>query len=114
MEPNAWRCSQCGTVNEPGSRSCSECGRWPSLFDLQDSVVDGEEPEMLEAKPVVEPQVFVPDVFEPESAGGREPPAPVDRPSDDEEPMRRRWVGRVIPLLIFLVVIIVNLLSNRG
>jgi hypothetical protein len=110
MAPNAWRCSQCGTVNEPGSRSCSECGRWPSLFDLQDSVVDEERPELLEVDPVAEPEAFEPDAFEPDAFEPEpmaEPAAaPVARPTADEQPTRR--------LLIFLTIVVVNLLSNRG
>ena len=35
-----WRCSQCGTVNEPVANACRTCGRWPSLFDLEQSSVD--------------------------------------------------------------------------
>ena len=43
MAESPWRCSQCGTINEPVANSCRTCGRWPSLFDLQDSVVEDDE-----------------------------------------------------------------------
>lgn len=32
-----WLCPQCGTENQPDADRCRSCGRWPSLFDLDDS-----------------------------------------------------------------------------
>ena len=40
-----WRCSQCGTVNEPVANACRTCGRWPSLFDLESLDHRGETQE---------------------------------------------------------------------
>ena len=37
MADTSWTCSGCGTSNEPGSRACAGCGRWPSVFDLEGS-----------------------------------------------------------------------------
>ena len=45
MADAPWRCSECGTVNEPVANSCRTCGSWPSLFDLQDSLVEDVERE---------------------------------------------------------------------
>ena len=39
-----WRCSQCGTVNEPVANACRTCGRWPSLFDLEQSTIEADMP----------------------------------------------------------------------
>ena len=50
MAESPWRCSQCGTINEPVANSCRTCGRWPSLFDLQDSVVEDEEYDLAAAR----------------------------------------------------------------
>ena len=35
MTNTPWKCSYCGTDNQPDARSCRQCGKWPSLFDLQ-------------------------------------------------------------------------------
>ena len=67
----AWRCSQCGTVNEPGARACSGCGKWPSLFDLQNAVEGAPagtqelEPELFDPE-LFDPETFDPETFEPE------------------------------------------------
>ncbi len=65
MPDAPWRCSQCGTVNEPVANSCRTCGKWPSLFDLQDSVVEDVDYD-LPQRSVAEPEAYVPDTFEPE------------------------------------------------
>jgi hypothetical protein len=91
----AWRCSQCGTVNEPGARACRECGKWPSLFDLQDSVVEGAPLEEAEPIDVFQPETFEtetfePDTFQPEVFGEDE----ADETVEAGEPARRfpRWL----------------------
>ena len=74
-----WRCSECGTINEPVANACRTCGRWPSLFDLQESVVDDDvEPVQVEPEPfrhtsieVEEPPTFETDTFEPETYDSR-------------------------------------------
>jgi hypothetical protein len=42
MAQDRWRCPQCGTENDPGADRCRTCGRWPSIFDLQEPVPDRE------------------------------------------------------------------------
>ena len=62
MATAPWRCSQCGTINEPVANSCRTCGKWPSLFDLEDSALEDDEVDGLS---------------EPEPVPAYEPPAPV-------------------------------------
>jgi hypothetical protein len=91
-----WRCSECGTINEPVANACRTCGRWPSLFDLEASAVEEVEPERLESdearKPQVEveePPTFETETFEPKTfdldIGTTSEPAP-------EDTKRRRWI----------------------
>lgn len=49
MADAPWRCSQCGTVNEPAANSCRTCGRWPSLFDLENGAVGTDEQPAAES-----------------------------------------------------------------
>ena len=115
MAETTWRCSQCGTVNEPGSRACAGCGKWPSLFDLQEDVDKPEafEPTVFDdggdtpgSPPEVEvfdPEAFEPDQLEPESE------------SDDEPKPARglRSLTRVIVPVALLLYFLISLLSNR-
>lgn len=112
MAQNAWRCSQCGAINEPGSRACHACGKWPSLFDLQDNVVEDAQPQAA-AQPTVEvgefePQTFEPVTFDPQTyeAEGVEETA---------EPKRRtpRWLGTAVWVVIIAVWLIVNALADN-
>jgi hypothetical protein len=127
MPDAPWRCSECGTVNEPVANSCRTCGRWPSLFDLQDSLVedvareDARAPAPTAAFPadttVLEPDVFEPETFEQESF---EPealdPEPVDAEpyeldDDGEEAGKERSMGRrlasfIVPIAFAIYVVI--------
>jgi predicted ATP-dependent serine protease len=110
MAKTAWRCSQCGTVNEPDARACQSCGKWQSLFDLQDSAVPDEqvEPatfEVEEARPAVfETEPFEPEVFDEEA-------------TEAEEGGRRRrfpsWAVTAIWVIGVLVWLLVNAFSDR-
>ena len=59
MADAPWRCSQCGTVNEPVANACRTCGRWPSLFELEGSTLESE--PQVSAPP---PELYEPDVVE--------------------------------------------------
>jgi DNA polymerase III subunit alpha len=78
---NAWRCSQCGAINEPGSRACQACGKWPSLFDLQDNVVDEVSAPVVAERPAFEPETVEPEPFETKTFE----PAPVEAEELPEE-----------------------------
>ena len=127
MAKTAWRCSQCGTVNEPGARACRECGKWPSLFDLQDSAVEDEgldtqtatfgrrpasDPEVFDPE-VVDPRTFEPDVSEPNVL---EPDVFETEPDEPEERQGRfpRWVVTAVWMIGILVWIVANALGDRG
>jgi hypothetical protein len=117
MAKTAWRCSQCGTVNEPDARACRSCGKWPSLFDLQDNAVPDEElePAPFEADEF-QPDTFEPEPFEPEVFG--EEPSDVevgDVEAEGEERRGRvpRWLVTAIWVVGLLVWILVNALADR-
>ena len=115
---NAWRCSQCGAVNEAGSRSCVQCGKWPSLFDLQNSVEEAElyglEDEEYEVQ-AFEPESLDPTTFEPEPfEPGPLEPGPFKPESDEEAegPRWRRILTSVIVPLAFVVYLLISIFFN--
>ena len=111
MAKTAWRCSQCGTVNEPGARACRSCGKWPSLFDFQDSAVPDEElePATFEVDEF-QPQTFETRPFEPEVFGEE-----VEEAEDEERKSRfPRWLVSAIWVIGVLVWLLVNALADRG
>ena len=67
MADAPWRCSQCGTVNEPVANACRTCGRWPSLFELEGSTVESETQEQAPPElsdPLVEAECAEPAVVD--------------------------------------------------
>jgi predicted ATP-dependent serine protease len=110
MEPKRWRCSQCGTINEPGTRSCSNCGKWPSLFDLQDDVVEEEpRPEVVRTE-VFEAETFEPEVFRPDVSE-----VDIDEVEEGDRPGRfPRWLVTAIWVTGLAVWILINAFSDRG
>jgi hypothetical protein len=130
----AWRCSQCGTVNEPGARACSGCGKWPSLFDLQNAVEDApagaQETELFDPE-LVDPETFDPEMFEPEvfdprsfDAGTTATQAPetvepetFEDEAEDEAAERRtrlrRWAISAIWVIGIIIWFVANTFGNR-
>lgn len=104
-----------------------QCGKWPSLFDLQESVeqpafdelsgadfeVDVFEPETFEPQ-TMEPQPFEPQTIEP---GPVEPGQVEHKPVEpDEEDGRPRWLSILSSLivpLVLLVYFVIAFLSDR-
>jgi hypothetical protein len=134
MADAPWRCSQCGTINEPVANSCRTCGKWPSLFDIQDSVVEGVEredarepapfaPTLGEPAPfepdVVEPDVLEPAPFEPEpfeeAPVGRQPYELEGEVGDEPESSRRgrRWTTFIVPIAFAIYLVISFLFGER-
>jgi len=107
-----WRCSECGTVNEPVANACRTCGRWPSLFDLQESVVDEAELPAAPAElrlPRTEVEAFEPETFEPDAESAAEPePEPVP-----EGARRRRLLTSVIVPLAFVVYLVISIVFGE-
>lgn len=124
-----WRCSQCGTVNEPNANSCRSCGRWPSLFDLEQSTLEEEPPTYAERPEPVE------ESFRREASLPREVEVPIEtvEPGEEEhEPSEgpmKEWRGPENPMdrpvqgwprlaswivpIIFLLYVLVSIISNR-
>jgi hypothetical protein len=124
-----WRCSQCGTVNEPNANSCRSCGRWPSLFDLEQSAV--EQPPEVAEEVVVEQyrrDAPPPEEFEP-PAEPMEQPEPVAEDLSGLPEETPKWPGPDDPLdrpvqgwprvaswivpIIFLLYVVISIVSNR-
>lgn len=137
-----WRCSECGTINEPVANACRRCGRWPSLFDLQESVVEDVEPEHVEPEqfrdtrveveepPTFETQTFEPKTFELDVDTQAEPITEDTRrrgwidvdvqvdteevePESDETRRRRRLASFLVPLAFVVYIAISIIFGDR-
>jgi hypothetical protein len=123
MADAPWRCSQCGTVNEPVANACRTCGRWPSLFELEGSTIESEAEEMRAPVEVFRPETFEPQTFEPEHV---EPETfEVGEPVDAEEvdvdeveaepkPLWQRLTRLIIPIGVVLYIVVSSLVNNDG
>ena len=122
MPDAPWRCSQCGTLNEPVANACRTCGRWPSLFDLESSTVEPPVPtegdggfaarttDEPEAEPEPEPEIEQPAVeaelppeFDPAAEGDEPPP----------RPGWRRFARLIVPVG-FVLYLLISAIANRG
>jgi hypothetical protein len=119
-----WRCSQCGTVNEPVANACRTCGRWPSLFELEGSTLEtAEMPERAVdpyAAQTVEVEQLEPEVFEVDSGDTADLPAslppefeapPVDE-SEEPKPVWQRLASFIVPIGVVLYILI-SALADR-
>jgi hypothetical protein len=105
MPDAPWRCSQCGTVNEPSANACRTCGRWPSLFDLQSGVVgttNGDASQELdveyeELQPFPDEPSYAPEPEPVQAAPATMAPAPETASGTamdaGSEPKRTKWRG---------------------
>ncbi len=119
MADAPWRCSQCGTINEPVANACRTCGRWPSLFDLEESKIEDVPTSVAVADDdeVVDLESAAP---EPDLAPEPEEPLPPevidDAPVAQEARSRRRrrqqLVRFAIPVGIALYILISSI-ANR-
>jgi hypothetical protein len=119
MAEGPWRCSQCGTINEPVANSCRTCGRWPSLFDLQESVVDEVAGHVVAERGAVEPEAFEPETFEPETFE----PEPVEAeevadgeaaPESGSDRRRRILTSLIVPLAFVAYIVISIVFGDNG
>jgi hypothetical protein len=122
MADAPWRCSQCGTVNEPVANACRTCGRWPSLFDLEASTIEVEPPTYDEADKyaaqTIEVEEFEPEAYEVGGDTASEHLPEVERDVEDEDseppkPIWQRLVSLIVPIGIVLYIVI-SALANRG
>ncbi len=114
MADAPWRCSQCGTVNEPVANACRTCGRWPSLFELEGSTIEVEEPPTdvgdafeFEAR-TVEVEEVQPEVFDADLDDVELPPE-FEASEDDHVPRKPGWqrfARLVLPIGIALYILI--------
>ncbi len=118
MADAPWRCSQCGTVNEPVANACRTCGRWPSLFELEGStieVAEASEADAFEAH-TVEVEQFEPETFdETEVEPAELPPEfePVEGEIEPARPVWQRLASLIVPIGVVLYILI-SALVDRG
>jgi hypothetical protein len=132
MAEQPWRCSQCGTINEPVANSCRTCGKWPSLFDLEDNVVEEQDfeplpeqaaadvyepPQPVQTHDAPEPLTVEVETFEePEPPTRRrrfEPPPTKPVFEEGEAEGRRSWVSWLIPLAFVIYIVLSYAFSGR-
>ncbi len=127
MAEGPWRCSQCGTVNEPVANSCRTCGRWPSLFDLEASRIDDEPPisyddadefaaQTVDVE-VVEPTTVEPQMYEPVAPADAAPTIESDAGEHEDEaqpkPVWQRMTSLIIPIGV-VVYLLINAFVNNS
>jgi predicted ATP-dependent serine protease len=121
MADAPWRCSQCGTVNEPVANACRTCGRWPSLFELEGSTIESETqeqappelyiPDVVETE-YLEPELF--DVGEPVEVEEVEEVDVGEAESEAPKPLWQRLTSLIIPIGVVLYIVISAVLNNDG
>ena len=119
MADAPWRCSECGTINEPVANSCRTCGKWPSLFDLQESVVEESAPARVAEQEAFEVGTFEaeplrPETFEPETLGDDVLPEHVDEPEGAGDRRRRIITSLIVPLAFVVYIVISIVFGDRG
>lgn len=120
MADGPWQCSTCGTINEPVANSCRTCGKWPSLFDLQDSIVDEVELEdAREPAPAArfpaQPPPFEPETFETDPVAPEpfEPDGDLDEEPEPEGSSRRKLLTSFIVPIGFVVFIVIQIIFGE-
>ena len=113
MADAPWRCSDCGTVNEPVANACRTCGRWPSLFDLEQSKIEEFEVEPgAELEPAVEDfEDFDGEIVGEATADPVEPTEPAAQESPSVR--RRRVIGKIIVPLAVVIYLVITSIVNR-
>ena len=122
MADAPWRCSQCGTVNEPLANACRTCGRWPSLFELEGSTIESETAQEQAPPELYEPEVVETEYAEPEifDVG---PPVDVEEVDEAEveyeepeapRPLWQRLSRLIIPIGVVLYIVVSALVNNDG
>ena len=108
MADAPWRCSQCGTVNEPVANACRTCGRWPSLFELEGSTIEVEEPADVDDDDAFAARTLEPEVFDADLEDVELPPE-FEADEEDAAPRRPGWqrfARLVVPIGIALYILV--------
>jgi hypothetical protein len=116
MPDAPWRCSQCGTVNEPVANACRTCGRWPSLFELEGATIEAETREQAPPE-LYDPVTVEVEYAEPETYDAGEPIDAGDFEVDEVEseapkPLWQRLTSLIIPIGVVLYIVISALANN--
>ncbi|MGH3126989.1 MAG: hypothetical protein ACRDPX_03620 [Gaiellaceae bacterium] len=118
MADAPWRCSQCGTVNEPVANACRTCGRWPSLFELEGSTIEAVEVQEKPPPEVWDPGTVQAEYAEQEAYDVDKPFEVDDADVDDEhvqpKPLWRRLTSLIIPIGVVVYIVISALVNNDG
>ena len=121
MADAPWRCSQCGTVNEPVANACRTCGRWPSLFELEGSTIEADAVENRAPVEVWDPdrteaEYAEPETLEPEPYDVGEPleveELDVDEEAEQPKPLWKRLASFIVPIGVVLYIVISALVNN--
>ncbi len=113
MADAPWRCSQCGTVNEPVANACRTCGRWPSLFDIEESKVEELELEAEEMPMAVGVETLEPESAQPFEAEVVDVEEPDEPAAETPSARRRHMVARIIVPLGVVIYLVITLILNR-
>jgi hypothetical protein len=116
-----WRCSQCGTVNEPVANACRTCGRWPSLFDLERSTIEADdrvtydEADEFAAQTVdlehAEPEPYAPPTA-PDGVPERIEVDVEEVEHEEPRPLWRRLSSFLIPIAVIVYIVISAIVNN--
>jgi hypothetical protein len=102
-------------VNEPVANACRTCGRWPSLFDLEESQLE-EIPPMNPGAPVPTLEVEPEDEAVPVPVQDLPPEIDESEVTDDADvpsaPSWRRLLRFAIPVGVALYILISSALNH--
>jgi hypothetical protein len=100
------------------ANACRTCGRWPSLFELEGSTIEVDEPvpddDPFPAE-TVEVEQLEPEVFEPEVPDENTLPPEFEADEDElepEKPRRRVFARLLMPIGIVVYIVIRALVDN--
>lgn len=120
------KCPSCGTMNEPGSRFCFQCGT--DLRNVPPTPPSQSEPDDREGTAEIPPQGFPsapqPPGFPPPPPHGQYPPPTGFDPARQgwapgymtppEEPRRRRWLWVTLGLILGCVILCIATFALAG
>jgi hypothetical protein len=105
-------------VNEPVANACRTCGRWPSLFELEGSTLETDEPVTYDeadefAGQTIEVEVAEPEPFETDGAPELPPEfEPVDEDAEQPKPIWQRLFSLIVPIGVVLYILISALVDR--